>query len=76
MILMTFNVSWFKLSYFIKCKIFDTFWFITIDENQNIEYSNDWIQDCFYFILVNIYIKKFIPSNMGTTLKKVEIFED
>jgi len=53
MILMTLNVSWFKLSYY---KIFDTFWFIMIDDNQNIEYINDWIQDCFYFILVNIYI--------------------
>ncbi len=70
MILMTLNVSWFKLSYY---KILYTFWFIMIDENQNIEYINDWIQDCFYFILVNIYIKIFVPLNMGTTLKKVEI---
>jgi hypothetical protein len=47
-----------------------------IDENQNIEYINNWIQDCFYFILVNIYIKFFVPLNMGTTLNNVEIFED
>jgi hypothetical protein len=70
---MALNVSWFKLSYY---KIFDIFWFIMIDDNQNIECINDWIQDCFYFILVNIYIYIFVPSNTGTTLKKVEIIED